>query len=199
MAEHHLDRLLEIQNEGPFFLVGWSAGGLIAFEVAHKLKLLGHEIGLIAFIDTSPPFSNGRWRQDHQLERREWISFMSVLEMPIDQRLQSRRHKFWRLSEEQKARHVLNFAKANNSVPRGLNEVDFGRMITVFQSNLRALQEYDAPAIDAKVILFQPKDIAEKYPKVVARRSAFWSNHARGGCETIDVPGDHMTIMQSPS
>jgi thioesterase domain-containing protein/acyl carrier protein len=199
MAEHHLGRLLEIQNQEPFFLVGWSAGGLIAFEVAHQLKLLGHEIGMIAFIDTSPPFSNGRWRRDVQLERSEWISFMSILEMPIDQGLYARRHKFWRLSEEQKARHVLNFAKANNCVPRGLGEVDFGRMITVFQSNLRALQEYDAPTIGEKVILFQPGDIAERQPKVMKHRLAFWNTHARGGCETINVPGDHMTIMQSPS
>jgi thioesterase domain-containing protein len=199
MAEHHLGRLLEIQTEGPFFLIGWSAGGLIAFEVAHKLKLLGHEIGMIAFIDTSPPFSNGRWRRDVQLERGEWISFMSILEMPIDQRLFARRHKFWRLSEEQKARHVLDFAKANNCVPRGLSDVDFGRMITVFQSNLRALQEYDAPTIDEKVILFQPEDITEKQPKLTKHRLAFWNAHARGGCETINVPGNHMTMMQSPS
>ncbi|WKA26398.1 non-ribosomal peptide synthetase [Bradyrhizobium roseum] len=199
MAEHHLGRLLEIQNEGPFFLIGWSAGGLIAFEVAHQLKLLGHEIGMIAFIDTSPPFPDGRWRRDVQLERGEWIGFMSILEMPIDQRLLSRRHKFWRLSEEQKARHVLDFAKANNCVPRGLNEVDFGRMITVFQSNLRALHEYHAPTIDKKVILFQPHDIAAKAPKMAKHRLAFWNEHALGGCETINVPGDHLTIMQSPS
>lgn len=124
---------------------------------------------------------------------------MSILEMPIDQRLYSRRHKFWRLSEEEKARHVLNFAKANNCVPRGLSDVDFGRMITVFQSNLRALQEYDAPTIEEKVILFQPEDIAERQPKLATYRLAFWSNHARGGCEAINVPGDHMSIMQSPS
>jgi thioesterase domain-containing protein/acyl carrier protein len=199
MAEHHLGRLLEIQNEGPFFLIGWSAGGLIAFEVAHKLKLLGHEIGLIAFIDTSPPFSNGRWRRDDQLERGEWIGFMSILEMPIDQRLQSRRHKFWKLSEEQKARHVLDFAKANNCVPRGLSDVDFGRMISVFQSNLRALHEYDAPTLDEKLIIFQPEAISEKHLKAAVHRLNFWNSRARGGCETINVPGDHMTIMQSPS
>jgi thioesterase domain-containing protein/acyl carrier protein len=199
MAEHHLGRILEIQDEGPFFLIGWSAGGLIAFEVAHKLKQLGHEIGSIAFIDTSPPFSNGKWRRDDQLERGEWIGFMSILEMPIDQRLQSRRHKFWKLSEEQKATHVLNFAKANNCVPRGLSDVDFGRMIAVFQSNLRALHEYDAPTVDAKLILFQPEPIGEKHLKAAAQRLNFWRSCARGGCETINVPGDHMTIMQSPS
>src|SRR6185295_6273411 len=37
MAEHHVARIFEIQRDGPFHLVGWSAGGLIAMQIADRL------------------------------------------------------------------------------------------------------------------------------------------------------------------
>jgi thioesterase domain-containing protein len=42
--------LLDAVPEGPYHLGGHCNGGLIAFEMARRLKLLGHEVGLLALI-----------------------------------------------------------------------------------------------------------------------------------------------------
>jgi malonyl CoA-acyl carrier protein transacylase len=57
MAEAYLTAIKEIQSEGPYFLVGYSMGGNIAYEIAHLLKKQGNTIGLLALIDSWAIFS----------------------------------------------------------------------------------------------------------------------------------------------
>ena len=44
-----------IQPEGPYFLGGWCADGITAFEVARQLQASGAEIGLVALFDAMNP------------------------------------------------------------------------------------------------------------------------------------------------
>ena len=52
LADEYLARLLQHQPAGPYYLAGWSSGGLIAMEVAARLETLGHTVAVVALIDT---------------------------------------------------------------------------------------------------------------------------------------------------
>lgn len=52
LADEYLPRLLQEQGEGPYFLAGWSSGGLLALEVAARLEARGHEVASVMLIDT---------------------------------------------------------------------------------------------------------------------------------------------------
>ena len=52
MAELHLEYLRKAQPDGPYYLGGYSFGGLVALEVARRLMEAGQEIGLLALVDT---------------------------------------------------------------------------------------------------------------------------------------------------
>lgn len=52
MADRYAQDILAQQPEGPFFLSGFSLGGMIAFETARQLSLRGHEIGRLFVFDT---------------------------------------------------------------------------------------------------------------------------------------------------
>ncbi|MFE6050669.1 amino acid adenylation domain-containing protein [Kitasatospora sp. NPDC056446] len=54
LAAHYADRLREVQPEGPYRLMGWSTGGIIAHAVAVRLQELGHEVELLAILDAYP-------------------------------------------------------------------------------------------------------------------------------------------------
>ncbi|WP_050996995.1 MULTISPECIES: thioesterase domain-containing protein [Frankia] len=54
-ARRHVAELRLLQPTGPYLLVGHSFGGLIALEVARLLRRAGHEVGLLALIDTYLP------------------------------------------------------------------------------------------------------------------------------------------------
>jgi fengycin family lipopeptide synthetase A len=45
--------ILDIQNQGPFILFGYSLGGNVAFEVAAELERQGHEVSDIILLDSS--------------------------------------------------------------------------------------------------------------------------------------------------
>lgn len=55
-ADAHLKTILGRQPHGPYLLGGCSASGIVAYEIAQRLRALGHEVGLLALFDTPNPY-----------------------------------------------------------------------------------------------------------------------------------------------
>ena len=58
MADYYLDLLLALQPKGPYFLVGHSFGGSVAFEMAKRLEASGREVGFVALLDSGIPYGS---------------------------------------------------------------------------------------------------------------------------------------------
>lgn len=54
IGESFLTAMRRIQPHGPYFLIGYSFGGLVALELAQQLKAQSEEIGLLAMLDSYP-------------------------------------------------------------------------------------------------------------------------------------------------
>ncbi|TDB96371.1 amino acid adenylation domain-containing protein [Nonomuraea longispora] len=54
LADDYLARLLKAQPEGPYLLLGHSFGGLLAYEMAARLRESGRRVGLVASLDAVP-------------------------------------------------------------------------------------------------------------------------------------------------
>jgi thioesterase domain-containing protein len=54
MAAGYLTRLREVQPSGPYRLLGWSFGGLVAQEMAVQLQDAGEEVELLVLLDAFP-------------------------------------------------------------------------------------------------------------------------------------------------
>ena len=59
MAADYLREIKTRQPNGPYYLCGYSSGGLVAFEIARRLSESGDEIGLVGLFDTA--MSPVRW------------------------------------------------------------------------------------------------------------------------------------------
>jgi amino acid adenylation domain-containing protein len=55
MAQEFLADVKRVQPEGPYYLGGYSAGGLAAYEMARLLHDEGERVGLVVFFDTLNP------------------------------------------------------------------------------------------------------------------------------------------------
>jgi acetoacetyl-CoA synthetase len=55
LAAEAVARLREVQPEGPYSLVGYSFGGLLAYATATALREAGHAVGFLGLIDVLPP------------------------------------------------------------------------------------------------------------------------------------------------
>jgi len=54
MAQFYLDAIKELQPRGPYFLIGYSLGGLVVLEMAQRLSASGERVALLAMIDAYP-------------------------------------------------------------------------------------------------------------------------------------------------
>jgi amino acid adenylation domain-containing protein len=59
IARSYVASIREIQNDGPYWLGGYSVGGVVAFETARQLHACGQQVALLALFDTTPP--GARW------------------------------------------------------------------------------------------------------------------------------------------
>jgi len=54
MAAHYINEIHSVQPQGPYFVGGFSFGGLVAYEIAQQLRASGQDVGLLVLFDTYP-------------------------------------------------------------------------------------------------------------------------------------------------
>ncbi|HVB56393.1 MAG TPA: alpha/beta fold hydrolase [Candidatus Acidoferrales bacterium] len=54
MAQFHLDAIQSVQPHGPYSLIGYSLGGVVAFEIARRISASGEKVAFLAMIDSYP-------------------------------------------------------------------------------------------------------------------------------------------------
>ncbi|MGW7086043.1 amino acid adenylation domain-containing protein [Streptomyces sp. NPDC054871] len=59
VADDYLDRIRSIQPTGPYHLLGWSYGGVVAHEMAVRLRAAGEEVAYLANMDAFPDDAHG--------------------------------------------------------------------------------------------------------------------------------------------
>jgi len=65
MASDYLAAIRSVQPHGPYRLLGWSSGGMLAYEMAQQLSKLGEAVSFLALFDTSLPDN----QKDHTTEQ----------------------------------------------------------------------------------------------------------------------------------
>ncbi|MEU9115705.1 alpha/beta fold hydrolase, partial [Streptomyces sp. NPDC048483] len=54
MAADYIEQMRSVQPTGPYHLLGWSVGGLLAQEMAVQLQRAGEEVAVLALLDSFP-------------------------------------------------------------------------------------------------------------------------------------------------
>jgi aspartate racemase len=54
MADDYIAHIRSVQRNGPYHLLGWSMGAMLAHEIANRLRGQGEQIGLLVNIDQPP-------------------------------------------------------------------------------------------------------------------------------------------------
>ncbi|MEU5980022.1 amino acid adenylation domain-containing protein [Streptomyces sp. NPDC047315] len=54
MADDYVDQITAIQPEGPYYLLGWSYGGIVAHAISARLERQGRSVALLVLVDAFP-------------------------------------------------------------------------------------------------------------------------------------------------
>jgi amino acid adenylation domain-containing protein len=194
--------LQDHQPRGPYALAGFSYGGFLAYEVARQLRELGHEVDLLAVLDTGPGRRGLRpARGDF---RRRWAAILRNLPSWIrEDALWASPGDLWKRTH----RHLRNLARRWLGRLRGVTPVlnledaftDADRIPTqnreLMATIWRAFRAYVPQPYPGRVTLLRART-----------RSLFstsgpdlgWGWFARGGVDVRIIPGHHGNILGEP-
>jgi len=206
MAAHYLREIRTIQPEGPYFLGGFSFGGLVAFEMAQQLQAQGQKVALLAFLDAISVsyFLQGRiheWVFMHlgKLLQHGPDYILDLVKWKIRQKLGIAQ---WTSNYGIKET-LLKIAKEklrkndNKSSDLGNKPVSLSAAQAVEDANLQATKKYRPQVYSGRVTYFR----ASEEPvdgKWYIDPQLGWSRLVTGGWETYDVPGEHKSILLEP-
>jgi thioesterase domain-containing protein len=55
LAKKYVQRVKRVRAHGPYYILGWSLGGIIAFEMTSLLEQMNEKINFLALVDSPPP------------------------------------------------------------------------------------------------------------------------------------------------
>ena len=193
MAAKYIEALQTVQSEGPYYLGGWSLGGVIALEMAHKLQFGGHEVSLLALIDSyNPSLINMPENQDEAM-------FLGALAKDIGnifgKNLSIAVDELGKLLPDEQLNHVLEQAKAANVLPPEIELEQMQHLVKVFKANTLAMYNYKPKPYAGKITLFSATD---KAPELKEDSTHGWGKLAQE-IDTYQLPGDHYSTIKEPN
>lgn len=185
MAAFYLDALDRLQAQGPYILIGYSFGGLIALEMAQRLTGAGKNVALLVLVDSYPhpryfPAGQRLWLFTKRIRGH----FANMRQMPI-------RAVFSYLFRGLGRR--LPFAGKHDRRPftPETGRLTFAQtMLRVKQSDLVALERYRPRFYQGKIRFVRP----ESNSYLPNDPAALWKKLA-AELEIETVPGDHLGMV----
>lgn len=187
MAKFYLDALSELQPQGPYILIGYSFGGLVALEMAQRLAGNGKQVALLTLVDTYPHpryFSAGQ---------RLWLSAKRIKGHIADLKRQPLPIAFSQILETIERRlHInINEDQKHRALPAETSRLSFAETtLRVKQSDLLALAHYRPRFYRGKIRFVRP----ETNSYLPNDPTAVWENLA-AEFEVEIVPGDHLEMI----
>lgn len=182
----YLRELKAIQPEGPYIIMGYCAGGDIAYEIVRQLENMGEKVERLLILD-SWPFTKNRVNASMEaFEKLQWIHNFKMLgiEVPNAQDLTSKELYEEAISNEEFQR------RASHITPGGIDSLR-----KVLQATYVAWQGY-YPEQLIKQDMYLFKAVDNPSPDICKDK---WQEWTTGEVTEITIPGDHATMLESPN
>ncbi|MGW7206665.1 amino acid adenylation domain-containing protein [Streptomyces sp. NPDC054837] len=172
----HLAVIRETQPRGPYHLLGYSMGGLVAYDVAVALQTAGEQVALLALLDSFP----GAWiRQGPAQSDRPALlrSLLAILDRQVPE------DETQPLTESRFAELVRQVS----DMPGSLDDTELAALVDVTANNRGLLGEFTPVPYRGDLLLFT----AAKDPDAVADRYRSWQPYVEGRVDNHDIPCTH--------
>ncbi|SDI21682.1 amino acid adenylation domain-containing protein [Pseudomonas sp. BS3767] len=194
MASRYIEGIRHIQPQGPYRVAGWSAGGTIAYEIAHQLIGAGATVEFLGLIDTTSDYRHLFDAQEggyaHLDERPDFDEIEALLRLlPPDVRQGPVRH----LAAARDFEALLAYTQVQGLLPEGIESDLAKRYLALIRSIGLALYRYMPPALPVRVTLFSAmgenrSDISIGWEALMPKEQL----------QVISIMGTHHSIVKEP-
>ncbi len=221
MVHYYIDQIRRVQPQGPYFLGGLCAGGVLAFEIARQLQLQGQSVAMVALIDAADvaaeertgyianqrlsSFSQALGGQAQLKAHRKMLHITNLVRKKVTNLVAyetQTRLQAWRDRAQLKTfRYCLD---RQLPVPQSLQKIAV-RTILVW-----AQQEYVPESQFAgSVLLFRATEKSPLFDQTPIDDTPYvelyedpllgWGQRVTQDIQVHDIPGGHSSMLQQPN
>ncbi|TXS44379.1 non-ribosomal peptide synthetase [Streptomyces sp. OR43] len=175
-AADYVRRIREVQAHGPYRLLGWSVGGVLAHTVAVLLQECGEEVELLALLDAFPA---EQWRERPAPEEGDALT--AVLRMAGFER-----------TGERTREDVLATLRRAGSPLAGIEGRTLSKIVDIVPNHARMMREHVHRGYDGDLLFFTAA--APRAEDWLTREA--WRTHVSGALVNHDLDCTHPQLMQ---
>uniref|UniRef100_UPI003561B2D4 amino acid adenylation domain-containing protein n=1 Tax=Paracoccus seriniphilus TaxID=184748 RepID=UPI003561B2D4 len=186
MAQDYVARIRAVQPEGPYILLGWSFGGLVAQEVARQLEGQGARIACLCLLDSFPFHpSNGMIAEDVRVGQA--LAFLGEAPDPAVRTLDALAERMLSRPEVRSLQAILGEARFTM-----LRD----RLRDVVEANLDLARRHVPACIDAPIIALRAaQGKSAMLDGLLDWQGNPWTHLSRGGARQITLDCGHDDML----
>jgi amino acid adenylation domain-containing protein len=204
IATYYIKAIQTVQPEGPYYLGGHSFGGQVAFEMAQQLHSLGHQVALVAILDTPAPLP-GILPERFNWDSARWFVYLAqIISRLCGKDLQVSSAELQLLKPEEQLHYFKDRLTVADLLPPEAGITQVRGLVQVFQANkqTRYLPEKVHPT---PIVLFRAKEVHpddtsdEINENMLPNDAAWgWSEFSSTPVDVHFIPGDHLSMIVKP-
>ena len=175
-ATDYVAAIRSVQPNGPYQLLGWSSGGVVAYEMAQQLNRVAEEVAFLGLMDSSLPASMKKDPKEADLLHAFAVTFGfdDLLTKP---------------AKPKGSDEFLERIHSAGRLPQGSELPQFKRFHKVFCNTLRIYPKYDPKPWQGAFVLFRALKRSSPMPDWSALTSAN-ANLIDMDCTHADLPSE---------
>jgi len=178
MAADYSRSIQQIQPTGPYNLLGWSFGGLVAHAIATRLQDQGETVSLLALLDSYPIDGNGQAQDGEDID---------------DERLLANQLKalgYYLGDEPLQVSSALDILRSEGDMLSNLEEHQVTAIIQVMKNNSRLASNFRPRRFNGDILLFVATQ--GEAPPPTDR----WTSYVSGKIAVHEVDCEHVHMMR---
>ncbi|MCG7634861.1 amino acid adenylation domain-containing protein [Gordonia McavH-238-E] len=179
IARRYFDEIRSVQSEGPYHLLGWSLGGVIAHAVAAEMRAAGHEVALLAMLDTEADGVDTS--AITTVTAGELISNLGPV-LGIDF-----------VSSDATAERAAEQIAERLGDGLGIDAATIERLTDAYNLLIRATGDWHPPVVETDVLYFTA--VRDRRPDAVGADG--WGPYVRGSITNVDVDTHHLGMTEN--
>jgi len=195
IASCYIEEILEQNPHGPYSLVGYSFGGIVAFEMAKQFKTMGKEVNMLAIFDTNADnsvFFDKKSTRIKKKIKRQFPKFRFIVQSFIKDPSSTMDYQFKLVKG--KINNLLSWAGIIQKEPDEDEHLVHADKIN--HSHDIAFRKYHMKPYNGTIDLFRVKNRMYYLddPKYLG-----WKSLALQGLNIHEISGDHKTFLFAPN
>ncbi|OQS16354.1 non-ribosomal peptide synthetase [Nocardia donostiensis] len=178
IATRYLDEIRTVQPHGPYHLLGWSLGGLIAHAIAVEMRAAGEQIALLALLDSEADGVDSSTLST--VTAGELISNLGPV-IGIDY-----------VSSDATAEEAADLIRQRLGGSIDIDAATIERMTDAYNLSIRAASSWQPPVLDSDMLYFTAT--SERRSDAIGHPG--WAPHVRGQISNFDIDTTHLAMTE---